>query len=305
MRMRVISLLPSATEIVCALGQQGSLVGRSHECDFPSGVSALPICSRPKFVTDGTSYGLNQRVIAILQEAASIYRLDAKLMNRLKPDLIITQSQCDVCAISQKEVEAAVCQLIGTQPRIISLEPNALSDVYRDISSIAVALDVPAAGESLIQSMMQGMALVKTRTAKLPRPRVVCIEWLDPIMAAGNWMPELVEIAGGHNLFGSAGKHSPWIQWPDVITNDPDLLFISPCGYDLARTRKEMALLEDKPGWGKLKAVRNGKVYIADGNQYFNRPGPRLVDSLKIMAEIFHPVGFKHEYEGSGWQNWR
>lgn len=302
--LRVISLLPSATEIVCALGQQASLVGRSHECDFPAGVSMLPVCSRPKFVTDGTSYELNQRVLAILQEATSIYRLDADLLNKLKPDLIITQSQCEVCAVSVDEVKEAVCQIIGSQPRIISLEPNALSDVYRDISTIADALGVSAAGERLIREMHAEMAAVKTRTASLEKPRVACIEWLDPIMAAGNWMPELVEMAGAQNLFGSAGRHSPWIQWADIVSSDPDVLFISPCGYDLARTRKEMASLEENDEWAKLKAVRNRKVYIADGSQYFNRPGPRLVDSLKILAEIFHS-GFAHEYEGTGWQNWR
>lgn len=297
--------MPSATEIVCALGQEKSLVGRSHECDFPAGASSLPICSRPKFVTDGTSYEINQRVLAILQEAASIYRLDVDILNKLKPDLIITQSQCEVCAVSADEVQDAVCQFIGTQPRIISLEPNALSDVYRDISSIAEALSVPEAGDELIHSMMNEMASVGMRTAKLARPRVACIEWLEPIMAAGNWMPDLVQMAGGQNLFGSAGKHSPWIQWHNIVASDPDVLLISPCGYDMARTKTEMGLLENKPGWGKLKAVRNGKVYIADGNQYFNRPGPRLVDSVKILAEIFHAGEFNHEYEGSGWQNWK
>ncbi len=302
--MRVVSLLPSATEIVCALGQHATLVGRSHECDFPASVAALPVCSRPKFVTDGTSYEVNQRVLAILQEATSIYRLDAELLNTLKPDLIITQSQCEVCAVSVDEVKEAVCQIIGSQPRIISLEPNALSDVYRDISAIAEGLDARDAGESLIGSMRLEMASIKEQTADLPKPRVACIEWLDPIMAAGNWMPELVEMAGAQNLFGSAGKHSPWVQWQDLAVADPDVLFISPCGYDLARTRKEMALLAKNTGWEKLKAVRNGRVYIADGNQYFNRPGPRLVDSLKILAEIFHPGEFKNEHEGTGWQNW-
>lgn len=299
---RIISLIASATEIVCALGFESQMVGRSHECDFPAAVKALPVCTSPKFEVEGLSYEIDERVKAILQEALSVYRVDADLLERLRPTHIITQSQCEVCAVSLKDVEQAVCQFTSSQPVVVSLEPNALADVWSDIRRVAVALNATAHGEELIAKSQRRMdeIVAKARTAQF-RPTVACVEWIEPLMAAGNWMPELVEMAGGVNLFGEAGKHSPWMSWDELAASDPDVIFISPCGFDIARTMEETHLLTGKPEWRGLKAVKENRVFVADGNQYFNRPGPRLVDSLEILAETLHPELFHFGYENKGW----
>lgn len=299
---RVISLIASATEIVCALGFESQMVGRSHECDFPASVKGLPVCTSPKFEVEGLSYEIDERVKAILQEALSVYRVDADLLERLRPTHIVTQSQCEVCAVSFKDVEQAVCQFTSSQPVVVSLEPNALADVWSDIRRVAAALNATARGEELIARLRRRMdeVVAKARTAQF-RPTVACVEWIEPLMAAGNWMPELVEMAGGVNLFGEAGKHSPWMSWDELAASDPDVIFISPCGFDIARTMEETHLLTGKPEWRELKAVKENRVYVADGNQYFNRPGPRLVDSLEILAEAIHPELFHFGYEDKGW----
>jgi len=300
--MRIVSLIASATEIVCALGYESQLVGRSHECDFPASVKNLPICTSPKFQVEGLSYEIDQRVKAILQESLSVYRVDADLLESLQPTHIITQSQCEVCAVSFKDVEAAVCQFTGSRPAVISLEPNALADVWSDIRCVGKALGAAQEAEYLIAALQQRMNVIaeKARTAKT-RPTVAYIEWIEPLMAGGNWMPELIEMAGGENLFGEAGKHSPWMSWMDLVTANPDIIFISPCGFDIARTVEETHLLTGKTEWKNLKAVKANKVFIADGNQYFNRPGPRLAESLEILAEITDPELFGFGHENSGW----
>ena len=211
---RIVSLLPSSTEIICALGCGERLVGRSHECDYPTGVGDLPACTAPKFDPDGTSYQIDQRVKAILQEATSVYRVDADLLDELAPDWLVTQSQCEVCAVSLKDVEEAACQLVRSQPAILSLEPNALADVWGDIERVAAALEVEERGRVLVAQLRDRLDQIAARTRHIDQcPRIACIEWFEPLMAAGNWIPELVEIAGGHNLFTAAGTHSPWLSW--------------------------------------------------------------------------------------------
>ena len=291
--MRIVSLIASSTEIVCALGKGDELVGRSHECDFPAWVKSLPSVTAPKFATDGTSYEIDERVKAIVQEGLAVYRVDAAALEALHPDVIITQSQCEVCAVSTKDVEAAVCQIIGSRPRIVSLEPNALDDIWRDIARVAEALGVVERGRGVIAELQGRMDAVgvRARTAAT-RPTVACIEWVEPLMAAGNWMPTLVELAGGTNLFGTAGKHSPWMTFDELVARDPDVIVILPCGYDIARASADLPLLEKQPRWRSLRAVQAGRVFIADGNQYFNRPGPRVVESLEILAELIHPELF-------------
>jgi iron complex transport system substrate-binding protein len=299
---RIISLIASATEIVCALGFESQMVGRSHECDFPASVKRLPVCTSPKFEVEGLSYEIDQRVKAILQEALSVYRVDADLLERLRPTHIITQSQCEVCAVSLKDVEQAVCQFTSSQPIVVSLEPNALADVWSDIRRVAAALNAPERGEELIAGLRRRMDEIaaKARSAR-SRPTVACVEWIEPLMAAGNWTPELVEMAGGVNLFGEAGKHSPWMSWEELVAADPDVIVISPCGFDIARTMEETELLTGKPEWRGLKAVKENRVLVADGNQYFNRPGPRLAESLEILAESLHPKLFHFGHEGKAW----
>mgnify|MGYP000258191613 CR=1 FL=1 len=299
---KIVSLIASATEIVCALGFQDQLVGRSHECDFPVAVKDLPVCTSPKFAVEGLSYEIDQRVKAILQESLSVYRVDALLLEQLQPTHIITQSQCEVCAVSLKDVEAAVCQFTSSRPVVVSLEPNSLADVWTDIRRVGKALGTIEQAEQVISELQRRInSIAVTAQTIKTQPTVAYIEWIEPLMAGGNWMPELVELAGGKNLFGEAGKHSPWMTWEELVTADPDVIFISPCGFDIPRTIEETHLLTRKLEWNDLRAVRQGRVFVADGNQYFNRPGPRLVESLEILAETIHPAQFDFGHENRGW----
>ncbi len=300
---RIVSLIASSTEIVCALGFGSDLVGRSHECDFPQWVQRLPACTSPKLPIEGTSYEVDQRVKAILAEGLSVYRVDAEALRSLAPDVIVTQSQCEVCAVSLRDVERAVCEWIDSRPRIVSLEPNALGDVWRDIMTVATALGAADRGEALVAKLRTRVAAIAERTHSFrERPTVAVVEWIDPLMAAGNWMPELIELAGGVSLFGTAGQHSPWMSLGELAARDPDWILVIPCGFDLGRTRSEMTSLASRPEWLRLRAVRGGRVALGDGNQFFNRPGPRLVESLEILAEILHPDEFAFGHFGAGWQ---
>ncbi|MCI0638583.1 MAG: cobalamin-binding protein [Gemmataceae bacterium] len=288
-KKRIISLIASATEIACALGFEDSLVGRSHECDYPPSVHRLPVCTAPRFDVAGSSRDIDNNVKSLMEQAASIYAVNAELLRELRPDVILTQAQCDVCAVSTKDVENALCDWTGTRPRVVTLQPDCLADVWQDIRRAADALDVPRQGDELVQELKERMEAIAAKARAAPhRPTVACLEWLDPLMAAGNWVPELVEMAGGVNLFGEAGKHAPWMSWAELSERDPEVIVAMPCGFDLERTRKEMKQLPKHPEWGALRAVQNGRVYATDGNQFFNRPGPRLVESLAILAGILH-----------------
>ncbi|HVS38340.1 MAG TPA: cobalamin-binding protein [Gemmataceae bacterium] len=300
---RIVSLIASATEIVCALGFEEQLVGRSHECDYPESVRRLPIVTAPKFDVEGSSREIDQRVKALLSDALSVYRVDAERLRELEPDVIVTQSHCEVCAVSLRDVERAVCSWLRACPKLVSLAPNRLADVWTDIELVAEALDARDCGGQAIRRLQSRMDAIADRARSLTdRPTVACIEWIDPLMAAGNWMPELVERAGGVNLFGEAGKHSPWMTWDQLAERDPDVIVVLPCGFDIGRTRQEMPALTERPEWPRLRAVRDGRVFLTDGNQFFNRPGPRLVESLEILAELLHPEAFRFGHEGIAWQ---
>jgi iron complex transport system substrate-binding protein len=299
---RVVSLIASATEIVCALGASDLLVGRSHECDFPPEVKRLPSLTEPKFPVSGTSYDIDARVKAILQEGLSVYRVDAEKLEALKPDIVVTQDHCEVCAVSLKNVEEALYAWGGQQVEIISLRPDSLADIWKDIAKVARALGREGQGERLVKQLKARMTSIAEQSAAArTRPRGAMIEWVDPLMAGGNWMPELVEMAGGENLFGETGQPSPGLDWNEIVVADPDVILVHPCGFDIARTLEEMPLLERHLGWRELKAVQRDRIFVADGNQYFNRPGPRIAASLEILAEIFHPELFPSRYEGKGW----
>jgi len=300
---RILSLIPSSTEIVCALGFENQLIGRSHECDFPSSVQKLSSCTAPKFKVEGTSAEIDQRVKSILKNALSVYQIDEKKLQQMQPDIIITQAQCEVCAVSLKDVENAVCEWVESRPQIVSLEPNQLSDIWKDFINIAEALGVKEQGHELVSQLKQRMNKIAQKTINFPqKPTVVCIEWIEPLMSAGNWMPELIEMGGGINLFGVAGEQSPWMSWEQLLEANPDIILIMPCGFNLARSKAEMSSLSQKPEWSQLNAVQNQQVYLTDGNQYFNRPGPRLVESLEIIAEILHPAHFDFHHQQSGWE---
>jgi len=300
---RILSLIPSSTEIVCALGFGNQLIGRSHECDFPSSVQKLSSCTAPKFKVEGTSAEIDQRVKSILKNALSVYQIDEKKLQQMQPDIIITQAQCEVCAVSLKDVENAVCEWVESRPQIVSLEPNQLSDIWKDFINIAEALGVKEQGHELVSQLKQRMNKIAQKTINFPqKPTVVCIEWIEPLMSAGNWMPELIEMGGGINLFGVAGEQSPWMTWEQLLEANPDVILVMPCGFNLARSKAEMSSLSQKPEWSQLNAVQNQQVYLTDGNQYFNRPGPRLVESLEIIAEILHPAHFDFHHQQSGWE---
>ncbi len=305
MSHRIVSLIASATEIVCGLGFEEELVGRSHECDYPASVSRLPTCSSSKVEVDAVSRAIDVQVRTIVSEGLSVYRVDPDLLNHLAPTVVITQTQCEVCAVSLKDVEKAVCELVTSQPAIVSLEPMSLSDVWEDIRKVASALGDPGRGADLVTRLADRLQGIRARTESVrTRPSIACIEWIDPLMSAANWMPELVSCAGGTNLFGESGKHSGYFDFEKLAAADPDVIAILPCGFDLERTCREMPPLVNHPGWPELAAVRNRRVYVTDGNQYFNRPGPRVVESAEILAEILHPELFDFGHYGSGWICW-
>ncbi|MBI5758548.1 MAG: cobalamin-binding protein [Planctomycetales bacterium] len=300
---RVVSLLPSATEIVAAVGCESWLVGRSHECDFPPGVRHLPVCSESKIDVSAGSAEIDRQVKSLLRDALSIYRVHSHVLRELAPDIILTQTQCEVCAVSQRDVEQAVCEITGCTPTIVSLEPHCLRDVWSSVRQVADALGVPARGHDVAKQLESRVRTLAERTVAMPHhPRVACIEWFDPLMSAGNWIPELVEIAGGVNLFGEVGRHSPWMMWDDLMTSDPDVIVLLPCGWDIERSRRELPVLTERPEWTRLRAVRDGQVFVTDGNQFFNRPGPRWVESAEILAELLHPQSLNFGHHGTGWQ---
>ena len=304
--MRIISLIASSTEIVCALEMEKFLVGRSHECDFPPTVASLPVCTAPKFRVAATSAEIDRQVKEILEDALSVYRVDAALLSSLQPTHIITQTQCEVCAVSLRDVEEALKTFTASQPdshpKLISLQPNGLADVWADIERVAEALGISGRGHELVTRLRARMAEIERHAHSIPeRPTIACIEWIDPLMASGNWMPDLVRMAGGRNLFGEADRHSPRLEWADIVAADPDVILILPCGFDIARTRQELPVLTRRPEWNTLRAVRMNRTYLLDGNQYCNRPGPRLAESLEILAEIIHPEVFSFGHNETGW----
>jgi iron complex transport system substrate-binding protein len=300
-----LSLLPSATEIIHALGLGRYQVGRSHECDYPSAVLNLPVCTRPAIPVAGPSAEINRFVQERLASALSIYEVDTDLLRTLQPTHIITQMQCKVCAVSLDDVRSALTGQTGIKAEVIPLETYSLDDLWSGIRQMARACDAAQTGEELVKALQGRMGIIEKRACSVKiRPRIAAIEWLDPLMAAGNWIPELIEKAGGRSLFGTAGQHSPWMNWEQLSEADPDVIIAMPCGFDLPRTRSEMASLEACKEWQKLEAVKNGRVFLCDGNQYMNRPGPRLVESLQIFAEILHPERFAPDLEGIGWECW-
>lgn len=299
---RIISLIPSATEIVCALGLEEQLVGRSHECDFPSSVKQLPVCSEANFPDNLSSADIDKKVKELLSDALSVYTVNRDKIKELAPDVVITQAQCEVCAVSLKEVEEALENYLDKQAHIVSLQPNSLEDIFNNIHEVAAALNVTTRGNQLVDDLQERVDIIRHKLKFIEnKPTVACIEWLEPMMVSGNWVPELVNIAGAVSVLAETGKHSPFIQWVDIRLQDPDVIIVMPCGFSIERTLKEIDILLQLPGFSELKAVKSNRLYIADGNQYFNRPGPRIVDSIEILAEIIHPKQFIFGYEGYGW----
>ncbi len=301
--LKIVSLIPSATEIVAALGLTDAIVGRSHECDYPPEIQSRPVCTQARLNSNTPSAEIHNDVNKLLQSALSIYQIKTDVLEQLQPTHIITQDQCDVCAVSLQDVEKAVATLTHSQPQIISLQPNVLADVWNDIQRVANALEVKSL--RLLEDLEARVKICEQKTQALSiteRPTVACIEWIDPLMTAANWVPELVTLAGGQMLYSVTGQPSPQLSWETLVATDPTIIIFMPCGFDLNRTRQEALPLTQRPEWQNLRAVQAGRVYITDGNSYFNRPGPRLVDSQEILAELLHPEIFEYGYKGTGWE---
>jgi iron complex transport system substrate-binding protein len=286
---RIISLLPSSTETLCALGLRDRLVGVSHECDYPADVLGLPVLTAPKLNPHGSSATIDARVRAVVQEGLSVYRINTEVLRQLQPDLIVTQDQCEVCAVSLPEVEEAVRCFLTPGVHVVSLKPQRLSDIWEDIRQVGQATGQDAAAEEVVKGLTRRVWKLEQKTRHTQRPRVACIEWLDPLMAGGNWVPELVEIAGGEYTFAAAGAHSPKITWQTLVEYQPEVIVVMPCGFKIPQTQADLSVLTAHPRWQELPAVQANRVYVVDGNAYFNRPGPRIVESVEILAEILHP----------------
>ena len=287
--MRIASLLPSATEMVCALGLTERLVGVSHECDYPPVVRGLPKVTNTLIPNQASSTVIDRMVRERLRTSQPLYSLDASALQRLRPDLVVTQSLCNVCAVAEDDVRAAVRTLAST-PQVVNLETRSLSQVLAAMWKLGRAADIEQQTERVVDRLTDRIQAVATGTAAIRhRPRVTLLEWLDPPFSCGHWNPELVQLAGGVEGLGQEGQPSRTLRWDEVVEWQPEVIFIACCGFGVERTMEDIPKLQCIDGWHSLPAVRSERVFVADGSQYFNRPGPRLVDSLEILAHVLHP----------------
>lgn len=306
--LRIISLLPAATEIVCELGLGDALIGRSHECDHPEWIVDRPVVSRSSIDPTTSSRSIHEQVSALRTvdalAALSVFEIDAESLRALRPDVIITQNQCEVCAVSEADVSAVVKGIVGVEPRIVSLSPTTVEGVVATIEQVGGVCGVLDRAEMMMQMLRDRIeAIADVALGVIDSPRVACIEWIDPLMVAGNWTPQLIELAGGTDPLGVPGEHSPWCTLEKMADADPDMIVIAPCGFGIEQTRRDLPTLATDARWANLRAVRDGQVYLADGHHYFNRPGPRLVDTLEILAEILHPDHFDFgRHERGAWE---
>ena len=301
-RQRIVSLLPSATEIVWGLGFANGLVGRSHECDHPPGAARLPVCSRTRIDAGAASVDIQDQATKTLTEVLSVHDVDLDILQRLQPTHIITRDQCKACSVDLAWAQEAARGLLPGEPDIISLAPQSLEDIFDDIYRVGHALGAIFQAEDFVAHLVRRKNFVMARGhEQMHRPTVACLEWFDPLMVAGNWMPQLVRCAGGINLLGEGSDPSRSMAWEELAAADPEILLLQPRGFDLKRTLREAGSLTRHPLWSGMRAVKEGKVFAVDGNQYFNRPGPRIVDSLEMLAEIIHPGEFSFGHEDEHW----
>jgi iron complex transport system substrate-binding protein len=298
--MRIVSLLPSATEIICQLGLRNQLVGVTHECDFPPGIASLPHVTRTNLPPTASSGEIDRLVREQLSSDRSLYQLDHDRLAALEPDLIITQTLCEVCAIAQSDVQAAMCRLPPTA-RVLNLEPQSLAEVLDSLETVANAAGVPNCGvdaNRLLHERIEAVTRAVSNTAS--RPRSLVLEWIDPPFSAGHWVPEIVDLAGGRELIGKPGERSVTLTWPDVIDARPDSLFVSCCGFNIERTKHDLPILFERLAGHDLPCLKHGNVFILDGSAYLSRPGPRLVDALELMAWALHPESVARPSDVSG-----
>jgi iron complex transport system substrate-binding protein len=290
---RIVSLLPAATEIAAALGLMDQVAGVSHECDFPEQAGQRPrVTHCTVHNADLTSVELDEWVRRALHENGTIYTLDEPLLRTLRPDVILTQRLCDVCAVGYGTV-AKLAQTMPGPPTIVNLEPTSLADIFDDIRRVADACDARERAEKLIVNLSERVENVRKRAVRiLDRPCCFLMEWVDPPFCSGHWVPELVEIAGGHDLLGRKHQPSAQIEWQKVLDARPEIIVLALCGYDIVRARRDYELLRRCPGFGLIPAADSGEIYVVNASAYFARPGPRIVDSLEILAGILHPTEF-------------
>jgi iron complex transport system substrate-binding protein len=292
--VRIVSLLPSATEIVCAVGGRDGMVGRSHECDYPAGIDALPVLTSARIGPIVASKAIDTAIREVLRNALAVYDIDVEKLREVRPDVIVTQDLCDVCAVSLGDVRAAVARLAQRDVRIANLHPTRLDDIWTDIERVADAIGRPDRGREVVQELAARVAHIGARAREAAtRPTVLSIEWIDPVMVGGMWMPELIALAGGAPLVTRPGEHAPTLDRERLAALDPEVIVIKPCGFDLERTLAELGVLRETLPWTAWGGFDSRRVYVADGNAYFNRPGPRIVESLEILAACVHPEPFR------------
>lgn len=300
--MRIVSLLPSATEIICKLGLADQLVGVSHECDKSEIPGDPPAITSPKYAKNGTSLAIDQSVKSLVEQGLSVFNVDTTLLRDINPDIVLTQDHCEVCAVPYSDVYQAV-QLVCSNTSIVSISPTTLAEVIISFERIGLAVDAEAKAKRLIDETHQRFNIIRQTVVGEHRKRIIALEWLEPLMTGGNWIPELMEISGGDALLAEPGKHSPFVNWENIIDENPDIILLMPCGYSLEQTRKEFHLLTNKPDWKNLKAVQKQQVFILEGNRFFNRPGPSLYESARILGEVIHPHLFQPTLLNNGWIN--
>ena len=291
---RIASLLPSATEICCALGLTSQVVGVSHECDHPAEVRGLPVLTRSSIDSGASSLEIDRQVKRQLTDGLSLYQVEEATLRDVAPTLVVTQDTCDLCAVSFATVEASVARILGAAAEIVSLSPVSVDDVIEDINRVARAAGVAARGEAVVSAMRQRFDDLRRRTADVPPRRVLVLEWLDPPMTAGHWTPQLISWAGGEPVLSHDRKPTEATTWEVLAAAEPEMVLVAPCGFEMPQALRELdAVLERSNDLREIDAVRQGNVAVIDGNAYFNRPGPRLVESAWLAAKALHPEAFE------------
>lgn len=297
--MRIVSLLPSATDIVCTLGLGGQLVGRTHECDWPPGIEDVPVMTRDLLDSGSmSSREIDRAVGASSHSGSSIYALDHEALAAAKPDLILTQELCEVCAVSYREV-AAAARMMEVGPTVVSLEPTTLAEILSNVETVGELTGTTERAKLLVEEANARLARVGRVVANQERVRTVCIEWLDPIFDAGHWVPDQVQAAGGDEVLGRRAQPSKRREWDEVVAASPDVMVLLPCGLELERARREAETLTSRRGWSDIPAVRAGQVWLANGPAHFNRPGPRAIRGVEVLAHILHGTGHADRFEAS------
>lgn len=287
------------------MGLGSSLVGRSHECDFPSFVSKLPVCTHALIDSHKKSSEINTDVQLLLKQGLSLYKVQWDVLRQCHPDYILTQSQCQACAVSLTDVQKGIETELGFAVNVVDFHPHRLAEVWKNFEDLGQVLGVAQQAQKKLNNMTQHIeAIFKKIVNVSDKPSVAAIEWIDPLMMAGHWMPELISLAGGVCAFGETGTPSDWVSWEALRAANPDIIIVAACGFDMDRARAEMGPLTIREGWYDLAAVQNNRVFLCDGHQFFNRPGPRLVESLEILAEIIHPDLFDFGHKIENWQYW-